>query len=68
MFALIEAAGGSQCLDATGLLERMYHRFREMRENEEGHSVCRDRREADSVSPNMVSSNPWSQVFALGYV
>ncbi|KAG5760570.1 hypothetical protein H9Q72_011311 [Fusarium xylarioides] len=32
VFAMIEAAGGSQCLDGTGLLKRMYFRFLEMRE------------------------------------
>ncbi|KAM0079780.1 hypothetical protein ACKRZS_008082 [Fusarium odoratissimum] len=33
VFAMIEAAGGSQCLDGTGLLKRMYLRFLEMRES-----------------------------------
>ncbi|CCT75402.1 uncharacterized protein FFUJ_11422 [Fusarium fujikuroi IMI 58289] len=33
VFAMIEAAGGSQCLDGTGLLKRMYFRFLEMRES-----------------------------------
>ncbi|KAM0231806.1 hypothetical protein ACHAP5_010962 [Fusarium lateritium] len=61
VFALIEAAGGSQCLDATGLLERMYYRFLEMWASEEGLLV------PDSDSPIMVSSNPWSQVFAPGF-
>ncbi|KAF5589629.1 hypothetical protein FPCIR_6721 [Fusarium pseudocircinatum] len=32
VFAMIEAAEGSQCLDGTGLLKRMYLRFLEMRE------------------------------------
>ncbi|RKK93622.1 hypothetical protein BFJ68_g15479 [Fusarium oxysporum] len=35
VFAMIEAAGGSQCLDGTGLLKRMYFRFLEMREGPE---------------------------------
>ncbi|KAF5974843.1 hypothetical protein FCOIX_8034 [Fusarium coicis] len=33
VFAMIEAAGGSQCLEGTGLLKRMYLGFLEMRES-----------------------------------